>query len=52
MAGIDGLSRGCFKDVIDFSGSILDFVPLNETAFERLVSLLPWFQTCIGVNNI
>ena len=27
-------------------------MPLHETAFERLESLLPWVQTCIGVNNI
>ena len=33
-------------------GSILNFVPLNETAFDRSASMLTWIQTCIGVNNI
>ena len=33
-------------------GSILDFLPLNETAFDRLATLLPRVQTWIGVNNI
>ena len=49
---IYGFSSGCLTDGISSSGSILDFVPLNKTAFERLVSLLPWLQTWIGVNNI
>ena len=39
--GIDGFSRGCLTDGISWSGSILDFLMLNETAFERSVSLLP-----------
>ena len=26
-------------------------MPLNETDFEHSVSLLPWVQTWIGVNN-
>ena len=39
-------------DGISSSGSILDFMPLNETAFESSVSLLPWVRTYIGVNNI
>ena len=40
------------KDRISSSGSILDFVPLNETAFDHFALMLPWFQTCIGLNNI
>ena len=39
-------------DRIAPSGSILDFVPLNETAFESSATLFPWVQTWIGVNNI
>ena len=39
-------------DGISSSGSILDFVRLNETDSERLATLLPWVQTWIGVNNI
>ena len=35
-SGIYSFSRGCLTDRIDSDGSILDFVPLNETAFERL----------------
>ena len=31
---------------------VLDFVPLIETNFEHSATLLPWFQTWIGVNNI
>ena len=34
------------------SGSILDFVPLNETDFEHSETLFTWVQTWIGVNNI
>ena len=51
-AGIDGFSRGCLTYKIASSGSILEFVPLNETFFELLVSLLPLVQTWVGVNNI
>ena len=51
-AGIDGFPRGCLTYGIVSSGSILDFVPLNETSFEHSVSLLPWICTYIGVNNI
>ena len=50
--GIDGFSRVCLTDGIAWSGSILYFLPLNKTAFELSVSLLPWVWTCIGVNNI
>ena len=50
--GIYGFSRGCLKDRISSSGSILDFVPLNETAFDNFALMLPWFQTWIGVNSI
>ena len=39
-AGIDGFSRGYLTDRIALSGSILYFMPLNETYFERSVSLL------------
>ena len=39
-------------DGVALSRSILDSVPLNDTAFESSVSLLPWVWTCIGVNNI
>ena len=39
-------------DRISLYGSILDFVPLNETAFDHSVSLLPWFRKLIGLNNI
>ena len=31
-----------FIDGIASSGSILDFVPLNNTSFEHLASLFPW----------
>ena len=51
-AGIYGFSRGCLTDKIALSGSILDFVPLNETDFESSVLILPWVWTWIGVNNI
>ena len=51
-AGIDGFQGYFGTDGISSSGSILDFVPLNKTAFERSVSLLPWVRTWIGVNNI
>ena len=27
-------------------------MPLNETAFDRSATLLPWVQTFIGVNNV
>ena len=39
-------------DGIDPPGFILDFGPLNETAFDISVSVLPWVRICIGVNNI
>ena len=45
-------SKVFFTDGIASSGSIFDFMPLNETDFERLASLLPWVQTCIGLNKI
>ena len=45
-------SRGCLTYGIDSPGFILYFVPLNETAFELSVSLLPWVRICIVVNNI
>ena len=51
-SGIYGFSRVCLTDGIASYGSILDFVTLNKIAFERLVFLLPWVQTWIGVNNI
>ena len=34
VSGIDSFSRGCLTDGIASYGYILDFVPLNETAFE------------------
>ena len=51
VAGIYGFSGGCFTDRIASSGYILDFVPLNDTAFDSLTSLLLWVQTWIGVSN-
>ena len=39
--GIDGFYKGCLIDGIASSSSILEFVPLNGTAFERSVSLFP-----------
>ena len=39
-AVIYGFSRDCLIDRIALSGSILYFMPLNETYFERSVSLL------------
>ena len=50
--GIDGFSRGCLIYRISSSGSILDFVLLNETPFECFMSIFPWVRTWIGVNNI
>ena len=50
--GIYGFSRSCLTDGIASSGSILEFLPLDETAFERSVSLFPWVRIWIGVNNI
>ena len=50
--GIYGFTRGCLTYRIALSGSILDFVLLNETDFERYVSLLTWVWTWIGANNI
>ena len=47
-AGIDGFPRGCLEYGIALSGSILDFVPLNETAFERSVSFFPWSRHVLG----
>ena len=52
VSGIYGFSRGCLIERIALSGSILDFVHLNETAFDILVLMLPCVHTCIGVNNI
>ena len=51
-AVIDGFSRDCLIDRIALSGYILEFFLLNETAFERSVSLLPWVRKWVGVNNI
>ena len=51
-AGIDYFSRGCLTEKISPSGSILEFVTLNETAFDILASLLTWVHTWIGVNTI
>ena len=51
-SGIDGFSRGCLIYRISSSGSILDFVLLNETPFECFMSIFPWVRTWIGVNNI
>ena len=48
----DGFLRGCLTDRIASSGSILAFVLLNKTDFERSVLLLPCVRTWIGVNNI
>ena len=45
-------SRGCLTDGIALSGSILDFLLLNDTSFERSILILPWVQTGIGMNNI
>ena len=45
-------SRGCLTYWISSSSSILDCVPLNETAIARSVLLFPWVRTWIGVNNI
>ena len=39
-------------DGIASSGSILDFVLLNETDFDSYISLLPWVWTWIEANNI
>ena len=51
-AGIDGFSRGFMTDGIASSGSILDFLLLNETALECSDTLLTWVWTWIGFNNI
>ena len=51
-AVIYGFSSDCLTDGTALPSSILDFMPLNSTAFERSVSILPWVQTWIGVNNI
>ena len=51
-SGIYGFSRVCLTDGMASSGSILDFVPLNETAFERSSLMLPWVRTGVGVNSI
>ena len=51
-AQIDVFKRGCFTAWISLSGSIVDFVLLNDTSFERSVSLLPWFQILIGAYNV
>ena len=51
-SGIDSFSRGFLTDRKASSGSILGFVPLNETAFERSETLFTWVQKWIGVNNI
>ena len=48
----DGFLRGCLTDGIASSGSILDFVMLNKTEFERSVLIFPWVRTQVGVNNI
>ena len=49
-AGIDDF-LWVFIFGIASSRSILLFVPLNKTDFDRLALLLPWVQTWIGVNN-
>ena len=51
-AGIYSFSRGCLMDGIASSGSILDFLTLNETSFERSATPFTWVQTWIVVNNI
>ena len=51
-AVIDGLPRSFLKDGIASSGSILEFVTFNETAFERSALLLSCVHTYIGLNNI
>ena len=52
MVGVDGSSRSCLTDVIASSGYILYFLSLNNTSLDSSASLLTWFQTWIGVNNI
>ena len=52
MAGIYGFSNIFLTEGIALYGSILNFVPLKKTSLESYVSLLPWVQTWIGVNNI
>ena len=52
VVGIYFFPRGCLTDGIVSFGSILDLVPLNKIAFECSTSLLPWVQTCIGMNSI
>ena len=51
-AGIYGFSRGCLIHGIALYGSISDFFLLNKTYSELSMSLLPWFWTWVGVNNI
>ena len=51
-AEIYGFSRGHLTYGIVSYSSILDFVPLNDTACDHSASIFPWVKTWIGVNNI
>ena len=46
--GTDGLSRGNLNIGVMAGKSMLDFVPLHETALERSASLKPWLQSWLG----
>ena len=43
--GTDGLSRGNFMEGVMAGKKMIDFVPLNKSAFERSEHLLTWFKT-------
>ena len=51
-AGIYGFSRGFLTDVIASYGSILYFVPLNETDLESSSMLFPCVWEYIGFKKI
>lgn len=42
--GTDGLSRGCLNEGVMRDADMLAFVPLRETAVQRLDTLLQWLQ--------
>jgi hypothetical protein len=43
--GVDGLSRGDLENGVMTGRSMLDFIPIHSTAFERSRTLEPWLRS-------
>lgn len=50
--GTDGLSRGEFTEGVMTGKSILEFIPLNQSALDRQPAILSWVQSWIPASNV